>query len=259
MAATRSKKNQPDIAIDDDIKEFFNNLVKNLATIESIQPLVTNDSMNDLLNKLEERISVKFEQKISEQAKRITELESTLVLRQKTVDALLENVEIKIDNNEQYSRRDCLRIHGIEAADNEDVGEVVVGCFKDVGIDLGKSAIDRTHRVGNVYEDRDSKKKVRSIIVKFRSWDERSKFYRARPTAFSGGKKKPGVLPFHVSLDLTHRRYNLLKHARELIENNPRFLYAFADINCSLAVRDVSNKNIFFNSYGELDNILNRG
>ena len=186
-------------------------------------------------------------------------MESTLALRQKAVDVLLDDFEIKVDNNEQYSRRACLRIHGIEVADEENVDDVVQDCMNKVGVDLNSNAIDRTHRVGNAYVDRETNKNVRSIIVKFNSWRDRTKFYRARPTLFSGGKKKPGVLPFRVSLDLTKRRYDLLKHVRGLIKDNPRFLYAFADINCSLAIRDSSNRNHFFNSYGELDNIINKG
>ena len=230
-----------------------------MVTIESLKPLATNDGINDLLNRLEEKISAKFELKFNEEEKRIVELESILALRQKTVDVLLDNFEIKADNNEQYSRRACLRIHGIEVADEENVDHVVQDCMNKVGVDLNSNAIDRTHRVGNTYVDRETNKNVRSIIAKLNSWRDRTKFYRARPTLFSGGKKKPGVLPFRVSLDLTKRRYDLLKHARGLIGDNPHFLYAFADINCSLAIRDSSNRNHFFNSYGELDNIINKG
>ena len=62
--STRSKsqpKTQPDLSISVGIQEYFENLVKNLATIESLKPLATNDGINDLLNKFEEKISAKFE------------------------------------------------------------------------------------------------------------------------------------------------------------------------------------------------------
>ena len=50
-----------------------------------------------------------------------------------------EDTEIKCDDNEQYSRRSCLRIHGIKIADDEDT-ENVMGilktCYSDVGLDF---------------------------------------------------------------------------------------------------------------------------
>ena len=63
----------------------------------------------------------------------------------------------------------------------------------------------------------------------------------------------------HVTVPRSYvgKRHDLLKHARELIENNPRFLYAFADFNCSLAVKDDNNKYHYFNSKGDLAKILN--
>ena len=246
------KRNMP--SVDNDTKEYFEKTLK-----ESLKPLATKDSINEILQKFEEKMMEHFEKKFNEQEERIAVLESSLALRQKTVDFLLEKVETRADDNEQYSRRSCLRIHGVEVNNEggEVIEDVVSECFEKVNSGLDKRAIDRTHRIGVAYTDNESNKQVRSIIVKFKSWGERSAFYRARPTLFSGGKKKPGVLPFRVSLDLTKRRYDLLKHAKELIDNNSKFLYAFADINCSLVVKDANNKHHYFNNKVELHKIVN--
>ena len=252
--------------ISPEIKAFFEQTLN-----ESLKPLAKKESIIELLEALEQKISRRFEERFDDQEKRfeakfqqhekrITELESTLVLRQKSVDLLLEEVDRKSDENEQYSRRSCLRIHGIECDDNNEevVEDIVLDCFRKVNLNLDKSSIDRAHRIGVSYLDSESKRMTRSIIVKFRSWSERMAFYKARPTGFSGGKKKPGVLPFRVSLDLTKRRYDLLKHARTLIDNNDKFLFAFADSNCFLGVKDVGNKFHFFTNKAELENIISK-
>ena len=98
------------------------------------------------------------------------------------------------------------------------------------------------------------KNKVRSIVVKFRSWKSRTAFYKSRPRHHLDRQKRPGS-SFNVSLDLTKRRYNLLIKAKGLIANNPSV--AFSDINCSLVLKFNDNTYRYFNSESELKNILN--
>ena len=57
----------------------------------------------------------KIEDKFKEQNDRIEELESKLAMKQNIVDHL----EIKCDDNEQYSRSSCLRIHGLHFSSDE--------------------------------------------------------------------------------------------------------------------------------------------
>ena len=56
--------------------------------------------------------------------------------------------------------------------------------------------------------DQERKKKIRSIIVKFKSWKVRFAFHKTRLKDYSNGRKKPGFISFKVSLDLTKRRYS---------------------------------------------------
>ena len=106
--------------------------------------------------------------------------------------------------------------------------------------------------------DKERKKKVRSIIVKFKSWKARSEFYKARPKNYVNGKKKPGLTSFSVSLDLTKRRCSLLAKAKSIIKDNPTVMFAFADINCSLALKLNDDKFHYFNSEDELNKILQK-
>ena len=71
-----------------------------------IEPLVT--------NKLKDEFMKKFDEKISEQNPKIEKLESIIRIHENTIDQLL----IKCDDDEQYSRRSCLHIHGVEVKEN---------------------------------------------------------------------------------------------------------------------------------------------
>ena len=83
----------------------------------------------------------------------------------------------------------------------------------EIGVKFDSNEIDRVHYIGNPVFDTDSKQKVRSIIVKFKSWESRTAFYKARSKNFRNGRKKPGAKSFSVSLDVTKRRYVLLTKA----------------------------------------------
>ena len=70
---------------------------------------------------------------------------------------------------------------------------------------FNEEVIDRPHRVGKEYTNKISKKNVKSIIVKFKSWKAHQKLYNARPKVEKDGKKKPHQ-NFSISVDLTRRR-----------------------------------------------------
>ena len=73
----------------------------------------------------------KFDEKISEQNAKIEKLESIITIHENTIDQLL----VKCHGNEQYSRRSCLRIHGVEVKENEDedcVMNVLEDCYSSV-------------------------------------------------------------------------------------------------------------------------------
>ena len=182
----------------------------------------------------EEVIISKFESKISEQNDKIHELESRVAIQEKALNNLLNNCV----ENEQYSRRSCLEIHGIVSNSNEkneDVIEKIRECYNALELPFNEEVIDRAHRVGKEYTGKFSKKKVKSIIVKFKSWKARQKLCNARPRVQKDGKKKPRQ-NFNISVDLTRRCYQLLSEAREIVKDVNAINFAFVNINCSLGV-----------------------
>lgn len=254
---TRSSSKVVNMTVSDEIKEYFTQL---------LEPLATNESILEMFTKFKEDVLTK----VTEQANRIDELEALLSVRKVVVDKLTEKcdynekllatLEIKCDNNEQYSRRTCLRIHGIEFDDrkakDEKVNDLVKICYETMGLKFDENVIDRAHRIGSKYTDKVTGKQTKSIIVKFKSWAPRSEFYKKRPRNFENGKKKPGAAPFSVSLDLTKRKYELLKRAEGIINQYQDIKYAFCDINCSLGLKLTNDKFVFFNDDKQLKDLL---
>ena len=142
MANTRSNstkvKEEKMTTATEELKCYFEKL---------IEPLVTNNSLEELFNKLKDEIVKNFDEKISEQNVKIEKLESIITIHENTIDQLL----VKCDDNEQYSRRSCLRIHGVEGKENENedgVMSVLEDCYSSLKLQFDANDIDRAHRIG---------------------------------------------------------------------------------------------------------------
>ena len=158
-------------------------------------------------------------------------LESRVEILERDVAIIKQSnklLERKADDNEQYSRRMCLRINGIPiqegVKENDDI------CFKKVkyvlkdlpgGNTVNDWEIDRAHRVGK------TNKGCQQMIVKFSSWRARALVY----------KNKKSLLDLKIYLDLTTRRFTLLKLAVTRVKDNSKVHFAFSDGNCSLCLR----------------------
>ena len=176
---------------------------------------------------------------------RVEKLEGNLSILNNTVELL----ERKCDDNEQYSRRPSLRISHIPSSGYGETSkkcvELVVGKLNKIpDINISSNDIVRAHRVGKVTNGGETK--PRQMIVKFKSWDIRTQIYKAR--------KK--LTDRKIFIDLTKRRFALMKLATEKIQSNDNINYAFCDINCSLGVKLLNGDLRFFNSEVELDSII---
>ena len=123
-------------------------------------------------------------------------------------------LEDKIDDQEQRSRNNCLLIHGCPEMDGEDTDNVALDVMNiKVGLlDIPKSAIFRSHRVGPKANQRRSLRssaspRPRPIIVRFASWKIRERVFK--------NKKELKGKGISISESLTKIRYNLLKAAEE--------------------------------------------
>ena len=106
---------------------------------------------------------------------------------------------------EEYYRRLCVRIDGVQTFDNETSDEVldkVKSLVKETSCDIPDVVIDRAHRIGKGYNDKKTNVRCKSIIVSFATFRHRTMFYRGRANLKNNVKLK---------LDLTKKIQDLYK------------------------------------------------
>ena len=179
---------------------------------------------------------------ILEQKAKIDELEGKVVVMEKLID----NLEQRSDDLEQYQRRLCLRIVGVElkaggqGESGQDCLKNVKGIFKELGVDVPDLVIDRAHRIGEVKEIEG--KSYRQIIVRFTTWRHRTMVYRARRKSDK----------YKICLNLTRKNVKLLSKANDLLEEKSLGdCYAFSDVNCRLCL-NLAGKFQYFESEEQL-------
>ena len=117
----------------------------------------------------------------------------------------VSNLSVQVDEQEQYSRRNCLLIHGVEENRNQDTDTLSINIINEhLGLDIQASDIDRTNRLGNKNKAR---KKGRVIIIKFTRCNNRKNVF------INKGKFKGTNIP--VTESLTSLRMAKLKDARD--------------------------------------------
>ena len=90
-----------------------------------------------------------------------------------------EELENKIDRQEQYFRRNCILIHGIAENKEENTDQQAIDFINDnLDIKIDEIDIDRSHRNGRY--DKTKKKARPIIIVKFARYNVRGRVFRER-------------------------------------------------------------------------------
>ena len=79
-----------------------------------------------------------------------------------SLNKTLSKLKINIDDGEQYSRRMCLKIDGIDLKSGENENgsscmEKVQKVFEEMGVQLPAVSIDRAHRTGKRFPATDEK------------------------------------------------------------------------------------------------------
>ena len=83
-------------------------------------------------------------------------------------------LESLVDRQEQYSRRNCLLVHGIEETNDENKDDLVLkSIYEKLGVDITENEIDRSHRIGRKKDGQ----RPRPIIVKLTRYNTRKKVF----------------------------------------------------------------------------------
>ena len=118
----------------------------------------------------------------------------------------VDSLSGQVDKQEQYSRRNCLLLHGIPRNNNEKTDDLCLAAMNDhLELSITEADIERTHRIG---KPRDSGQKSRPIIVKFVRYNDRKNVFNR--------KKKLKGKNIAITESLTATRIKKLKEAREI-------------------------------------------
>ena len=121
----------------------------------------------------------------------------------------VQKLEINCDNLEQYSRRNSLRIYGLNERKEEDLLDKLPDFLnKELNIEppLLPQEICRAHRIGRPADDGSS----RPCILKLSTYQARQKIYKKRSNL------KHSASQVYINEDLTQRRSELLWKACQL-------------------------------------------
>ena len=99
------------------------------------------------LTSLVEFLITKFDE-LEKRRKKKEELINSLQIEVSSVKVEVKNLEKKADDQEQYSRRNCLLIHGLTETKTEDTDEMVLDVINNkLNIEMSQISIDRSHRL----------------------------------------------------------------------------------------------------------------
>ena len=143
--------------------------------------------------------------------------EFDLAVRDKQIGELqkeLDEIKHQQDEMEQYSRRNCLIVHGIAEKEGENTDELVRKmCKERLDIDVDVGDLDRTHRLGS--HKGKPKPKPRGIIVKFTNYSARNLVYQGRRTLRD--QSGPQV---YIQESLTKARTDLFWEVKTKLKND---------------------------------------
>ena len=162
--------------------------------------------------------------------------------RMSLLDESHARLTTELDTLEQYSRRNCLVLHGVPSDVNAERA-VLDLCNTKLGIAIGPDCIDRTHRLGAPDSSAHNEgARPQPIIVKFTS-------YRARQDVFMAKRRLKGTKVV-ITENLTKRRIELLNRAKGLRNVNAAWT-SDGRIICLLG----NGRKISINSEQDLRNI----
>ena len=146
---------------------------------------------------------------ITSQQDKIRELETRLAASRATPSnppGQSPEIRQRLDNLEQYSRRNTLRLTGVTATvrDGETTDDLVIDIAKTMGVTITHADIDRSH-----FNSRPDAEKGRELLVKFIRHNDKVRFISKRRKLREAGSQKHSSV--FVNEDLTRDRYVLLR------------------------------------------------
>lgn len=161
----------------------------------------------------------------------------------------INQLEQKCDTQEQYSRRNSLRLTGLKEHEHEDIGEVVIDIINNkmkVSPEIKVDDIDRIHRVGPKKTNHQ-----RQVIVKFATYRARQRVFEAKRNLREANAGRSTNMFWNE--DLTKKRTTLLWQARQ--QKKAGKIKDCWSYDGNILVKDRNSKIMPISSANELVNI----
>ena len=179
---TRGKSNNSSCSFNEEDRELLQNINK---TIKDLKEEIK--SLCDELNKSKK--DLKMTQSENQRLKQALNL-----------------TNFKLDELEQYGRRENIRIHNISESENEDGADVLFKVADALEIELDERDIQRVHRIGAKKTSKNAK--PRPVIARFVSFQKRNQFLFGK-SKLKGSRYLSNAF---ITEDLTPLRSKLLNY-----------------------------------------------
>ena len=204
-----------------------------------------------ILSKRLIEVESKYEELMNNFKGEVMRLESKIFVQERVTEAL----RVEVDRLQQFTRRPCVAIHGIEKVRNEsyhDLKNKVATIIESVNSSTKMDDVDKFHRNGRA---RGGKQEV---IVRFKSHSAKEAFYKAR-------KEQENVT---IYPSLTKKRLNFLYEARDFLKefnykhsntiNPPLAVFAnvHGDIQVKFSKKTTRGQYVTIHSLEEFSHIL---
>ena len=125
------------------------------------------------------------------------------------ITQLRAEVDLRIDDMEQYSSRSCLVVTGVPEKAEENTDDIILNtATQKLGIKLELHEIAKSHRLGTKKESKEGQPIHRPITVKFVSDRSKQKLFHQ--------KKKLKGTGISIFENLTQRRAQLMKEVKRI-------------------------------------------
>jgi cell division protein FtsB len=187
---------------------LLNTLAETIASILVNSADLLEQVTQKLKSSLKEDITQHVYQSVSMDIEQQTNVTSRLQQEQAALTSKISTLEDKLDDYEQYSRNNCLLIHGLPEKSKENTNKTAINTIQThLKLSLSDEDIDRSHRLGrkqtaDTSDEHDRRPRSRPIILKFCSYAKREMVFKIKSKL-----KGTGIV---ITENLTAKRMGLL-------------------------------------------------
>lgn len=161
------------------------------------------------------------------------------------------NESSKLDNIEQYGRRQNLEFKGVPLSEGENTSKIITDLIKLLNIDIKQNDISTSHRLHSKYNQNSTKNQDPPVIIaRFINRDIRNEIYSKRKLASNISAENfpiKGMRKLFINENLTQHRKKLLwitkkrakeNHFKHVWTNNGKILARKTDDSAVLIIND---------------------